>query len=110
MISSLSFSLIEFIRPVTHDPISWMRHVLCEVGLKELDATWGDTRYDFSLRSFIILKLIPHLPYEMTPYIALLISSYKFLCIIIVYVIIDCSHTYALFIFKTMRADEIVFF
>ena len=34
--------------PVTYGPTSWMRHVVCEVGSKKLDATWGVTRYDFS--------------------------------------------------------------
>ena len=36
-----------------------------------MDMKWlSDTGYDFSSWNFIIKKLIPHLTYEMTPYIA----------------------------------------
>ena len=30
------------------DKFSWMEHVVCEVGSENLDATLGDTQYDFS--------------------------------------------------------------
>ena len=68
-VTQLSDRLVNLM-PVIQDPTSWMRYVVCKVGLKKLDATLVDTRYDFSSLSYIIKKLIPHLPYEMTPYIA----------------------------------------
>ena len=61
-----------YLKPMIHDPTSWMRHAVCEVGSKKLDAALGDIRYDFP-SIILLLKSsyrIYHMKWHCRAYIA----------------------------------------